>query len=152
MKTNDFQKLLFQSAVSVMAIDGEIHDKEIEEIKSIVKSTAYFLDFEFEKELENNIINIKQKGKEAINQYLITLSDSQLNEKQEVILIEVLLRIMEADEKFEDNEVKFLHMVKSKLKTTEEVLVMKFPKQIDHLIDFNNYGSFSSFESDLTIQ
>lgn len=152
MKTNDFQKLLFQSAVSAMAVDGEIHDKEIEEIKSIVKSTAYFLDFEFEKELENNISNIKRNGKEAINQYLLMLSGSQLNEKQEVILIEVLLRMMEADDKFEVNEVKFLHMVKSKLKTTEEVLVMKFPKQIDYLMDFNNYGSISSFDSDITIQ
>lgn len=152
MKINDFQKLLFQSAVSAMAVDGEIHDKEIEEIKSIVKSTAYFLDFEFEKELEENINNIKRNGKEAINQYLLMLSSSQLNEKQEVILIEVLLRMMEADSKFEDNEVKFLHMVKSKLKTSEEVLVMKFPKQVDYLMDFNNYGSISSFDSDITIQ
>jgi uncharacterized tellurite resistance protein B-like protein len=152
MKTNDFQKLLFQSAVSAMAVDGEIHDKEIEEIKSIVKSTAYFLDFEFEKELEDNISNIKRNGKEAINQYLLMLSSSQLNEKQEVILIEVLLRMMEADNSFEDNEVKFLHMVKSKLKTSEEVLVMKFPKQVDYLMDFNNYGSISTFDNDITIQ
>lgn len=152
MKTNDFQKLLFQSAVSAMAVDGEIHDNEIEEIKSIVRSTAYFLDFEFEKELEDNISNIKRNGKEAINQYLLMLSSSQMSEKQEVILIEVLLRMMEADNKFEDNEVKFLHMVKSKLKTSEEVLVMKFPRQVDYLMDFNNYGSISSFDNDITIQ
>jgi uncharacterized tellurite resistance protein B-like protein len=152
MKTNDFQKLLFQSAVSAMAVDGEIHDKEIEEIKSLVKSTAYFLDFNFEKELEDNINNIKKNGKEAINQYLLLLSGTQLNEKQEIILIEVLLRMIEADKKYEDNEVKFLQMVKSKLKTSEEVLVMKFPKQVDHLMDFNNYGTNSSFDSDITIQ
>lgn len=152
MRTNDFQKLLFQSAVSAMAVDGEIHDKEIEEIKSIVKSTAYFLDFEFEKELNENINNIKKHGKEAINQYLLLLSSSQLNENQEVILIEVLLRMMEADNKIEDNEVKFLHMVKSKLKISAVDLVVKFPKQVDYLMDFSNFGSISSFENDITIK
>ncbi len=128
MKPSEFQKFLFQSAVSAMAIDGEIHDTEVEEIKSLVKHTAYFLDFEFDKELESNIINIRENGKNAINQYLQSLSNSDLNEKQEVILIEILLRIIEADKRIERNEILFLQMVKSKLKTTEETLVMKFPK------------------------
>ncbi|MGB5069777.1 MAG: hypothetical protein WBO28_02390 [Flavobacteriales bacterium] len=152
MKSNDFQKILFQSAVSAMAVDGEIHNTEIEELKSIVKSTAYFLDFDFEKELEENVSNIKKNGKEAINQYLLLLSTSDLSAKQEIILMEIVLRMLEADQKFDSNEIKFLQMVKAKIKTSEEVLVMKFPKQIDYLMDFNNYGSTTSFDSDITIQ
>ena len=57
MNSTDFQKLLYRSAVSVMAVDGEIHETEIEEIKAIARETAYFLDFDYEKEL---IININE--------------------------------------------------------------------------------------------
>lgn len=152
MKSHDFQKLLFQSAVSAMAVDGEIHNKEIEELKSIVKSTAYFLDFDFDKELEENISNIKKNGKDAINHYLLLLSTSDLSEKQEIILMEIVLRMLEADQVFGGNELKFLQMVKAKIKTSEEVLVMKFPKQIDYLMNFNNSGSSASFDSDISIK
>lgn len=151
MKTIDFQKLLFMSAVSVMAIDGEIHESEIEEIKSIVTNTAYFLDFDYEKELEDNIINIKKTGKEAINNYLLILSNSNLSEKQEIILIEIVLRIMEADNMFHLNEVIFLQMVKSKIKISDEILIIKFPKYIHYLMDLNNYSSITTFDNDITI-
>jgi uncharacterized tellurite resistance protein B-like protein len=151
MKAIEFQKFLFQSLVSAMAVDGEIHDNEREEIKAIVNRTAYFLDFEFEKELELNISYIKENGKDAINNYLQRLSMSELNEKQEIILIELLLNIILADEKVENNELLFLQMVKYKLKTSEQTLVMKFPKYVDYLIDFNNYGSSSTFNSDVII-
>jgi len=151
MKPSEFQKFLFQSAVSAMAIDGEIHNSEVEEIETIVKHTAYFLDLDFDTELEVNIRNIKANGKDAINHYLKSFSDLDLSEKQEVILIEILLRIIEADQRIERNEIKFLQMVKSKLKISEEALIIKFPKQVDYLIDFNNYGSQSIFDTEVLL-
>jgi hypothetical protein len=48
--------------------------------------------------------------------------------------------MIEADTKVETSELKFLQMAKSKLKTDEQTLIVKFPKQIDHLMDFHNYG------------
>ncbi|MCB0751501.1 MAG: TerB family tellurite resistance protein [Ignavibacteriae bacterium] len=151
MKPTEFQKFLFQSAVSAMAIDGEIHNSEVEEIETIVKHTAYFLDLDFDTELEANISNIKANGKDAINHYLQSFSNLDLSEKQEVILIEILLRIIEADQRIERNEIQFLQMVKSKLKTSEETLIMKFPKQVNYLIDFNNYGSQSIFDTEVLL-
>ena len=96
MKSAEFQKFLFRSAVTTIAVDGEIHNSEIEEIKSIVNSTAYFLDFEYEQVLKEIITDISLKGKEAVNEYLITLSESDLSEQQKIILLEVVL----SDQKF----------------------------------------------------
>lgn len=152
MKTTDFQKLLFKSAVSAMAVDGVIHDIEIEEIKSIVKHNAYFLDFDFENELEENLTTIKKSGKDAINQYLVSLASSDMNQKQELILVDVLLRMMEADKHFDTAEIKFLQLVKSKLKTSEEVLISKFPRHIEYLMDLKGYDSASLFDSDILLK
>lgn len=151
MKPTEFQELLFQSAVSMMAIDGIIHDHEKEELLNIVKKTPYFFDFEFNDHLDNNLILLKKEGKDAINNLLDTISGSELNEKQELILIEVLLKIIEADDNISNDEVKFLHLIKSRLKTTEETLISRFPRQIEYLFDFNNFSKLLTFDSELKI-
>jgi uncharacterized tellurite resistance protein B-like protein len=124
MKTEAFQNLLLNSAVSVMACDGSIDESEIAEIK-------------------------KQNGKKAINEYLNELSQLNLNEKQELLLIEVLIRTIESDNKIEDSEVKFLQMVKSKLGISEETIITQFPKQMKYLIDFQNYGLHEEFTDEI---
>lgn len=102
-------------------------------------------------ELDENVSYLKNNGKAAINQYLNLLALSELNEKQEVILIEVLLRTIEADQKHDSNEIKFLQMVKSRIKTSEETLVLKFPKHVDYLMDFNKYEIDHEFYDDIKL-
>lgn len=149
MKSAEFQKFLFRSAVTTIAVDGEIHNSEIEEIKSIVNSTAYFLDFEYEQVLKEIITDINLKGKEAVNEYLITLSESDLSEQQKIILLEVVLRMIEADKGVHPNEIQFLHLVKAKIKLSEELIFIKFPKQIDYLLEKNDYGENDIFDAEL---
>ena len=90
MKAHDFQKLLFKSAVSIMAADGEIHETELAELKTLVSESAYFLDFEFDAALKENLTVIKSDGKNSINSFLKDLSISDLNKHQQFILVEVL--------------------------------------------------------------
>ena len=145
MKTEAFQNLLLKSAISVMACDGSIDESEILEIRNMADNEIYFMGFDIEKPFETNLSYIKQNSKKAINEYLSELSQLNLNEKQELLLIEVLIRTIESDNKIEDNEVKFLQMVKSKLGISEETIITQFPKQMKYLIDFHNYGLHEEF-------
>ena len=149
MKPAEFQKFLFRSAVTTIAVDGEIHNSEIEEIKLLVNSTAYFLDFEYEQILKEITTDINSKGKEAVNEYLISLAESELSEQQKIILIDVILRMIEADKGVHPNEVQFLHLVKAKIKIPEELLLIKFPKQIGYLLEKNDYGENDIFDAEL---
>jgi len=149
MKNQDFKDFLFKSAVMAMACDGDIAETEIEEIKIIIANEIYFIGFEFEESLRNNIANIRVNGKNAINQYLQEIETNDLNEHQEILLIEVLLRIIEADNNIQPNELKFLRMAKCKLKVDEQTLIVKFPKHIDKLLDFNNNGSSQEFTEEI---
>ncbi len=151
MKNIEFKPFLFKSAVMAMACDGDIAEEEITEIKNIVANEIYFMGYDFEEPLKSNIENIKVNGKNAINQYLQEIVSNDLNEHQEVLLIEVILKMIQADTKIEDAELKFLQMTKSKLKTDEQTLIVKFPHQIDYLIDFNNYGSHEEFTNEISI-
>lgn len=149
MKTEAFQNLLLKSAISVMACDGTIDISEIEEIKNMASNEIYFMGFDIEEPFEKNLNYIKQNGKQAINEYLQELSLLSLNEKQELLLIEVLIRTIESDNKIEDSEVKFLQLVKSKLSITEETIITQFPKQMKYLIDFKNYGLHQEFTDEI---
>ena len=151
MKNIDFKPFLFKSAVMAMACDGNIAEAEINEIRNIVANEIYFMGYDFEEPLKSNTENIKANGKNAINQYLQEIVTSDLNDHQEILLIEVLLRMMLADGKIDESELKFLHMAKSKLKTDEQTLIVKFPHQIDYLMDFNNYGSHKEFTNEISI-
>lgn len=151
MKNIDFKPFLFKSAVMAMACDGDIAEEEITEIKNIVANEIYFIGYDFEEPLKTNIENIKTNGKNAINQYLQEIISNDLNEHQEILLIEVILIMIQADEKVEESEIKFLQMVKSKLKTDEQTLIVKFPNQIDYLMDFNNYGLHEEFTNEISI-
>lgn len=143
-----FKDFLFKSAVMAMACDGVIADEEINELKNILANEIYFMGYEFEQQLRKNIEDIKINGKKAINQYLQDISIYDFSEHQELLLIEVLLKIIQADTKVEEIELKFFHLAKSKLKTDVQTLIVNFPHQIDLLIDFNNYGLHDEFTSD----
>lgn len=151
MKNSEFKDFLFRSAVIAMACDGNIAEEEINEIKNIVANEIYFMGYEFEEPLQKNIETIKINGKNAVNQFLQEITTKDLSEHQELLLIEVLLKIIQADSKVEENELKFLHLAKSKLKTDEQTLIVKFPHQIDYLMDFNNYGLHEEFTSDISL-
>jgi len=101
------------------------------------------------KPFKTSLSYIKQNGKKAINEYLNELNQLNLNEKQELLLIEVLIRTIESDNKIEDSEMKFLQMVKSKLEILEETIITQFPKQMKYLIDFQNYGLHEEFTDEI---
>lgn len=151
MKNIAFKNFLFKSAVMAMACDGDIAEEEINEIKNIVVNEIYFMGYDYEESLKRNIEDIKVNGRNAINQYLNEIVTNDLNEPQEILLIEVLLRIIRADKKVEESELKFLQMAKSKLKTDDQTLIVKFPNQIDYLMDFNNYGLNTEFTNEISI-
>ena len=149
MKTDDFQEFLIKSAVTVMACDGDINTGEIQEIKNMANNEIYFMGYDIAQPLIESIEYIRANGTKAVNEYLTSITSAKLNPQQELLLIEVLIRTIEADKNIEDAEIKFLQMVKSKLTTTEETIITKFPKQINYLIDFNNYGLQEEFTDEI---
>jgi len=152
MKNQEFKDFLFKSAIMAMACDGDIAETEIEEIKAIVANEIYFIGYDYEEPLKSNIQNIKTNGKTALNQYLKEIETNNLSENQEILLVEVLLRIIEADNDVQTSEIKFLQMAKAKLKLDDQTLIVKFPRQIDLLLNFHNLDIHQEFTDELKFE
>lgn len=148
MTTSHFQILLSKAAVAAMAIDGEIHDNEVKELRAVASQTPYFFDFDYNQALDENTSFVKAQGKNAINQWLDEIAQAELSDKQKWILVEVLLRVMDADHKADPSELIFLQLVITKIHLNEEQLITRFPTYIHWLAGFTTNAT-TYFDRDI---
>lgn len=130
----DFQRLLFRTAFCLMACDGHIDEREVNEIKLMNKSSAYFQGIDLSDELEELLASLKARGKHIVDELLDTLEKLDTSMVQELLILEVSFRLVHADEKVDENEIKFLRLLRSKLKLHDEVIRDRFGV-IEYLFD-----------------
>ena len=126
MEKNEFKKLLFKVAFCSMACDGHIDEREIDEMKLMDKNTSFFHDIDLSKELSELISELDKKGVQIINDLFKTLKDNILNPIQELIILEIALRIINADQKHDENEIKFIRFLRANLKLHDNEIVDRF--------------------------
>jgi uncharacterized tellurite resistance protein B-like protein len=144
MKNIEFRKILFKGAFSVMACDGEVAESEVAEMKEMLGNSPYFDGLDHEVELKLAFADIKQNGLKSIQTFFQTLETSDFSERQELQMVEVLIRMVQADNKVDDNELIFMHNIKSRLKKlSDEKIIVHFPRHIDLLLELGKFSSKS---------
>lgn len=128
METKDFKKLLFKTAFCVMACDGSIDDLEIQEMKKIDSSTSYFSDIDLSDELDNLINDLQNKNVKIVKRLFDSLRENTLTVTQELLVLEITMRIMNADNIIADNETRFLNLIRSKLDVSDQIIHERFGK------------------------
>jgi len=126
MDKNKFKKILFKVAFCTMACDGHIDQREINELKIMDKKTSYFSDIDLSDELKKLVNDFKDKGAQVIEELFELLRKTKLNPIQELLILEVALRIANADERIDENEVKFINFLRSKLELHDETINDRF--------------------------
>lgn len=140
MKNIAFKKVLFRAAFSVMACDGEIHESEVAELKDMAENSLYFDGLDHEIELNELVNEMRLKGSQAIKEFFTLIEQWGLSEKQEFQMIEVLVRIVEADDKVDNSELHFIHNIRRHLKISDESLIVSFPRHVGLLIGLEHHG------------
>lgn len=126
MDKKEFKRLLFKIAFCTMGCDGDIDNLEIEEMKSIDKNTSFFSDIDLSQELEALIQEYKSKGVLLVSELFEELSKIDLNSIQELIILEVALRLINADGKQDENEKRFAQHLRAHLKVHDEEIFGRF--------------------------
>ncbi len=126
MEQRNLQKLLLETAIATIVCDGEIHEKEIAELNNIISQATYFKDFNGRELLKEMIDDVQRNVRDVLRGYLEKLKKTDLSPVQELLILEVILRIVYADERFDENEVLFIKLVRSMLKLHDETIVQRF--------------------------
>ena len=130
----EFQKVLFRTAFCVMACDGHIDQREIDEIKLMNKSASYFQGIDLSGELDVLLKDLKEKGKHFVDELIINISLLDLSIIQELLILEVAFRMIYADAKVDENEIKFIRFLRSKLNLQDEIIRDRFGV-VEYLFD-----------------
>lgn len=126
MNPIEFKRLLYRTAFCAMTCDGVVDDREIAELSEIDRETAYFRDLDLSGELSELTDGLRFKGRELLQGLITEVRSTELSWVQEMLLVEVVLRIIGADEHHDANEVRFLRMLRSALSVPDEVLLDRF--------------------------
>ena len=105
MEKTNFKKMLFDIACSAVACDGHIDEREIKELQRIEKSTAYFKDINLSRKLEVFVERFKDNPENTIEGVLNKLKASILNPVEEMLILEIVLRLIYADVKIDEKEI-----------------------------------------------
>jgi hypothetical protein len=120
------KKMLFKVAFCALAADGKVDDREIKEMQVMDKNTSYFADIDLSEELNNLINGFEIKGKKIIEELFNELHNSELTTIQELLVLEIALRIISSDNEIDANEVKYIKLLRSKLKVHDEIIKERF--------------------------
>jgi len=121
-----FRNVLLKTAFATMACDGHIDQREIDELCSINEKTRYFDGIKFRKVLDDLISDFRKGSGSAIKHILDEVLECDMSPIQELLALEVSIRIINSDGKHDENEVRFIHALRSKLNLANEVIFDRF--------------------------
>ena len=126
MEENEFKRLLYDVACLAVTCDGYIVDKEIRELKFIDKSTSYFKDIDLSKKLKLFSQNYMDNSEKTINKVYDQINEAILNPVEEMLILEIALRLIYSDTKIDKKEITFIQSLHSLLALDDEMIVARF--------------------------
>lgn len=148
---SEFSKLLLKTVFSFMTCDGHISPKEVEFIKQLAKDKIDMPESTVDQELNLMVDLINLKGLDFFDDYFKKVKSSSLTEDQEILLLESAIQTITADDEVKNEEINFLKILRTALKSPDQKILEKFPKigknfiQKDELTDLYIKELYSNY-------
>ncbi len=134
METPEFKRLLLKTAIFVKANDGRVHEDNLREIQNYTKIASYFKDIDTEVLMTEIMDDLRANKENAIEAYLKDLGEANLTLIQELLILEIIMRIMHGSDTLDQHEIEFLQAVRTRLKVYNEIILERFG-EIDYLVN-----------------
>lgn len=128
------QELYLKTMFCCMACDGDIAQEEINMVKEFAKQTSIFEKMDVEKVLNMYVSAMNQNGALFLRRYLNELSAESLTSAEEFQIIDLSIRMIEADNCIEYSEVKFFKKIRSRLSVSDGQILERYPDKEDFLL------------------
>lgn len=128
------QELYLKTIFCCMACDGDIADKEVAMVKDLSSKTSLLDGLDIETFLNTYISDINSKGVSFLKKYLSELSEIELTEEEELLIVDLAIKTIEADDIIEYSEVKFFKKIRLRLSLSDEEILNQHPDKEDFLL------------------
>ena len=117
-----------------MACDGDIAADEIDLLRVFFKENESWKDYDVQSILNRYIIEINERGVGFLADYLQDVAEADLDEESALKIVDIAIRMIEADNRVEYSEVKFFKRIRQKLTVSDEKLIASFPNKDDFFL------------------
>lgn len=148
MGTNE---LYLKALFCCCACDGEIAPEEIYLVKQLSEKEKLFENIDVESILNTYVDIINVQGKIFLKDFLCELAEASLTDEEQLKLIDLAIKMIEADNQILYSEIKFFKKIRNRLSVSDESILAKLPNTEDYLLpdimpedkDFEEIGSFA---------
>jgi len=126
MIDSDYRKLLLSAAFHAMTCDGELHQDELDSIRSLSEKSKIFADLDLNTELKRLSDGLQQSTRESFRHFFSEVKSASLELSEQMQVIEVVIRVVYADGRIDENEIMYLKKIISILGIFPELLEERF--------------------------
>ena len=144
------EELFLKTVFCCMACDGDMASEEIEMVKKLCTQNTIFSNMDVEKHLNSWIAEINEKGSAFLQTYLKEISFVNLDEQEQMQLVKLAIKTIEADNRIEYSEVKFFKKIRSHLSISDEAILKEYPDKEDFLLPDINVAELPVWDDNTT--
>lgn len=126
--------LYLKTMFCCIACDGDIVPEEVNMIKVIATQIPEMRGIEIEAMLNIYVSEINKDGVLFLKKYLNELSKEELTEEEQLLLIALSIKMIEADSRIEYSEIKFFKKIRARLSVSDEQILEQHPNKEDFLL------------------
>ena len=126
MEKTKFKELLLDISICAIACDGDIDDREIEALKNIEKNTPYFSGVDLSTKPESSLKKCLENLEDFQNNIFKKLNSAKLNIIQELMILEISMRIISADEIELEIEKEYINNLRGYLEIDDFLIAERF--------------------------
>lgn len=127
-------ELYLKTIFCCMACDGEIAKEEVEMIKHLSSEYNIFSNIEIGLYINKWITIINENGKAFLSNYLNELSKAKLTSSEQLFIIDLAIKTIEADKRIEYSEIKFFKKLRNHLSVSDEEILRLHPDKEEFLL------------------
>lgn len=151
------EEVYLLTAFACSACDGEIAKEEVDLIRNWASSTDLFQSIDIETKLNDYVDAINKCGIAFLNQFLDFVSAADLSKDEQLKIVDVAIKMIEADDQILYSEVKFFKKLRVCLTISDTEILEVFPYIEDFLqpdiktsdFNFSLEGNFEQIDFSL---
>lgn len=128
------EELYLKTIFCCIACDGNIATEEVDMVKNLCAKDRIFHNLDSEEYLNSWITEINEQGGVFLQTYLKEINSVELNKQEQLLLVSLAIKAIEADNRIEYAEVKFFKKIRSRLTISDEAILAEHPNKEDFLL------------------
>lgn len=133
MDKREFEQLLLKTVFACMASDQAIDAAEVSHIQEKARSLKLFGGLDLKLELKRLEEELNAHGYGFFRHYFAELAGAMLERDQELMLLKAAIEMVEANDEVHYAEIKFVKLIRSELKVTDEEIRLAYPSYEEYL-------------------